>query len=129
MRAARTPPEPPPITNRSVSKSLIAERRGRVAGSEVVALFLHLGAEAIHHLLAEPRRELLLNKAERFFEHLRLGSEHFLANRRFEECHQVLQLRLAEASRIAVRSLRDDFIAPHRKFSAQLRRDVVQVLG
>src|SRR5262245_3277543 len=65
MRAARTPPEPAPITNRSTSAVMRSARRAglrrtgvwrrgerrRRWASQVVALLLHLGAEARQNLV------------------------------------------------------------------------------
>src|SRR5581483_10260041 len=51
-RAARTPPEPAPITNKSTS-SLIPSPGASAVRLEIVALLLHLRAHAVHHLFGE----------------------------------------------------------------------------
>ena len=43
-----------------------------------MALFLHFGAEAIHHFLADPRPPLLLHETERLIEHHRFAFQHLI---------------------------------------------------
>src|SRR6187455_900763 len=124
MRAARTPPEPPPITKRSVSKSAIRSP----ARLEIVALLLHLGAEAIHHLLADLLAPLL-DVVERLVEHLRLDIGHLLAERRLVEHEYVFQLLLAEAVRILPRRIGHQLVALSGEFGAQLAGDVIEIFG
>src|ERR1043165_10043427 len=125
MRAARTPPEPPPITKRSQSKSAMTAAQARL---EIMALFLHLGAEAIHPLLADLASPLL-NIFERLIEHLRLDTRHLLAQRRLVEGEHVLQFLLGETVGIELRRIAHELVAARRKFGAQLGGNVVEVLG
>src|SRR4051794_28103441 len=117
MRAARTPPEPPPMTNRSVSKSLIARRVLPLGPLEIVPLLLHLGAEAVHHFFRDTRTPLL-HETESRIEHLRLLHQHLLPERRLEERHQLLQLGVAEARSVLPRRLVHQFGGARRIFGA-----------
>src|SRR6187551_52413 len=102
MRAARTPPEPPPMTNRSTSYSAIvsparnhrpgskASRTGSWIRSDFLAALLHLGAE----LAVDDRGKILrplvhIGHAE--LERTGLGHQQFGAERRFVEGHELLQ--------------------------------------
>src|SRR5262249_28097490 len=132
MRAARTPPEPAPITNRSVSKSLIGYsklgRSSKPGRSEVVALLLHLGAKAVHHLLGDARAPLLLHEGEGRVEHLRLLHQHLLPERRLEEGHELFELSIAEARRVLPRRLGHELAGLRAIFGAQLRAHLIEVL-
>src|SRR3954451_7546809 len=92
MRAARTPPEPPPMTKRSVSKSAMTG----VLRLEIVAFLLHLGAKAVHHILTDALTPLL-NIVEGFVEHLWLDRNHLFAEGRFVERQHVFEFLLAES--------------------------------
>src|SRR3954452_16779367 len=125
MRAARTPPEPPPITKRSVSNSAMGFA-GR--GLKIVALLFHLGAEAVHHFLANARRPLL-HESKSLIEDHRLSFQHFLAERCLVEREHVLQLSFGESDCIESARLSNQLDAARGKFISQLRADVVEVLG
>src|ERR1700733_6540713 len=75
IRAARTPPEPPPMTNRSTSKSVTA---ASCEGSEILPLLLHLFMDTLHHVgrqLLGPR----LHRHHELVEHAWLCVDVFLA--------------------------------------------------
>src|SRR3954447_14894838 len=95
MRAARTPPEPPPITNRSTSKSAIGlPGRGR-GRSDLLAALFHLGAELLVARLGKNHPPLLpIGHAE--LDCPGLGREQLLAERRLVERGQILQLLLGK---------------------------------
>src|SRR5262245_19237822 len=111
MRAARTPPDPAPITNKSTSAMVrLVARRPAGGASQIVALLLHLGAEARHDFLRHffrprlgPRQPLVDD--DRF-----VGSE-FLAHRRLVERDHLLQLGFAEALGIEPGDLVHDLVA------------------
>src|SRR4051812_29072631 len=126
IRAARTPPEPPPMTNRSVSKSAMMVRG---AALKIMALLLHLGAEAVHHFLADARPPLLLHEIEGLIENPRFALLHLLAERRLVERNQILQLGFGERRRVVFAGLVDDLGAARRELIAQLVRDIVEVLA
>src|SRR3954466_15492391 len=74
MRAARTPPEPPPITNRSTSNSAISPPTLLLplqASDRLVAL-AHLGAELRGHGVGELRSPLV-HGGHAHLDRLRLG--------------------------------------------------------
>src|SRR5215471_7805077 len=90
MRAARTPPDPPPITKRSTSCSAI---------SHVVSALPHLGAHFTHDFLRK-----LIRPAPRH-RHAFVGrfwffGDDLLAERRLIERQKLLQLRFGEMARI-----------------------------
>src|SRR5947209_6061150 len=125
MRAARTPPEPPPMTKRSVSKSAMVDVT-RVL--QVVTLLLHLGAEAVHHFLTHARRPLL-HIVKGLVEHERILDDNLPAERRLVEREHVLQLLLAETLGIEFRCFVHEFVPARAELSAQLRADIIKVLG
>src|SRR5215470_11124430 len=87
MRAARTPPEPAPITNRSTSKSLIAGSPS-VARSERVSALSHLGAQALQRLFVQLHRPIL-RRRHGLFDEVRLFGLQLLAERRFVEGERI----------------------------------------
>src|SRR5580704_9723334 len=90
MRAARTPPDPPPMTKRSTSYSDM---------SDVVPAFFHFGT----HLGHDIDREIVspsVGLSQRVIDNLRLFDNHLLANGRLIELQDLLQLRLGEARRV-----------------------------
>src|SRR6201996_2640040 len=96
IRAARTPPEPPPMTNRSTSNSaiyyldLIAKQR-----SDLLAPLAHFGAElAIDDLGEVLGPAVHIGHAE--LDCPGLAGEQLLAQRRLVEGDQVDQLLLGE---------------------------------
>src|SRR6266568_365968 len=98
IRAARTPPEPPPMTNRSTSNSAIANPRpnNRMgSGSDFLAALLHLGAELAVDGLGKDLRPLVhIGHAE--LDCPGFGRQQLLAERRLVEGDEVLQLLLGE---------------------------------
>src|SRR3954453_11507397 len=114
------------MTKRSVSKSAI--RLPTRAPLEIVALLLHLGAEAVHYLLADLLAPLL-DVGKRRIEDLRLDIAHLAAKRRLVERKHVFQLLLAEAFRIELRRVSQQFVAARGVFGSQLGGYVIEVLG
>src|ERR1700754_4977241 len=95
MRAARTPPEPPPMTKRSTSNSAISSSSCFPFRSDVLAAFLHLGAELAVDDLGKLLRPLVhIGHAE--LDRPRLAGEQLLAERRLVEGDEVLQFLLGE---------------------------------
>src|SRR4051794_20956234 len=101
MRAARTPPEPAPMTNRSTSRSAMVNLACRppppaVSGgrrcagaSKRVSLLAHFGAELADYLFREPVGPVL-DVGHALFQHLRLKIDQFLAERRLVERYGIL---------------------------------------
>src|ERR1700733_6623066 len=95
MRAAPTPPEPPPMTNRSTSKSDMLH---------IVSALLHFGAHAVHHV----DRQIVSpfgGAVHRVFDGLRLLDDHLLADRRLVERQNLLQLGLGKMGGIGARGV------------------------
>src|SRR5262245_41852552 len=96
MRAARTPPEPPPMTNRSTSNSVISHldlvfRQS----SDLLAPLAHFGAElAVDDLREVLRPAVHIGHAE--LDCPRLARQQLLAERRLVEGDEVGQLLLGE---------------------------------
>src|SRR5258706_3157115 len=110
IRAARTPPEPPPMTNRSTSNSAIqAPLKAGVCGSYLLAAFAHLGPEFAIDDFAKLLRPLV-HKGHAELNCPRLGGEQFLPKRRFVERDQVLQFLLGELVGIDRRHPLADFL-------------------
>src|SRR5215475_16163021 len=82
MRAARTPPEPPPMTKRSTSYSAMAALPFvAVLQSDRLVALLHLFAEAlVHHARKHDGPLVHVGHAE--LDGARLGRQQFLAERR-----------------------------------------------
>src|SRR6202035_3216002 len=115
MRAARTPPEPPPMTNRSTSKSDMLH---------IVSALLHFGAHAVHDIdrqIVRPRG----GATHRVFDSLRLFDDHLLADRRLVERQNLLQLGLGEMGGIGTRGGVDHLAGAAVEFLVHLRRDFV----
>src|ERR1700683_2997699 len=115
MRAARTPPEPPPMTNRSTSKSDMLH---------IVSALLHFGAHAVHDV----HRQIIRpcgGAAHRVFDSLRLLEHHLLANRRLVERQNLFQLGLGEMAGISTCGGIDHLAGAAVKFLVHLRRDFV----
>ena len=115
MRAARTPPDPPPMTNRSTSKSAMSDF-DRL--SDFLATLAHLGAERTIDGLGELLRPLI---------HvchagpIALGScvNQLLAQRRLVEGDEVLQLLLGELAGIDLRHAVADLASRARRATWQ----------
>src|SRR3981189_895454 len=106
MRAARTPPEPPPMTNRSTSNSAMATplyspsprslRRGaKNERSGFLAALPHLATERGVDGFGKHLRPLV-HIGHRELDGARFAREQFLAERRLVERHQILQFLLGE---------------------------------
>src|ERR1700759_567461 len=119
MRAARTPPEPPPMTNRSTSKSDMLH---------IVSALLHFGAQLAHDFdgkIVAPAARI----GHAFVERPRLVSQHFLTDRRLVEGENLLEFRLGEMARIKARGRVHDLLPAGLKVLVDLGRDVADVLG
>src|SRR4051812_25567084 len=94
MRAARTPPDPAPITRKSTSWAAISAP-ARKAASQVVALLLHFLAEARRHLLVDLARPHF-GARQALVDDGRLLGGKFLADRRLVEGEHVPDFSFAE---------------------------------
>src|SRR5947209_2368089 len=110
MRAARTPPEPPPITNRSTSSAIAAlsvvlvfARRPNFSGDRLAAL-LHLLAELAVHFVTESLAPVL-HVLQAGVDRLRLLGLHLLADGRLVEREHVLEFLLGESCGVDARHL------------------------
>src|ERR1700684_1033705 len=118
MRAARTPPEPPPMTNRSTSKSDMLH---------IVSALLHFSAHAVHDV----DRQIVGpfgGAVHRVFDGLRLLDDHLLADRRLVKGQNLLQLWLGEMGGIGARGAVDHLAGAAVEFLVHLRGDFVDVL-
>src|SRR5258706_7146176 len=110
IRAARTPPEPPPMTNRSTSNSAIqAPLKAGVCGSYLLAAFAHLGPEFAIDDFAKLLCPLV-HKGHAELNCPRLGGEQFLPQWRFVERDQVFQFLLGELVGVDRRHPLADFL-------------------
>src|SRR6185312_15705992 len=100
MRAARTPPDPAPMTKRSTSRSGICLSQPRPRPLDFMASPLHLGAHLRHHLFRQFLRPWI-DTLHRFVKDSRLLLDHFLPKPRLVESEHVFELRFREARRIA----------------------------
>src|ERR1700730_9906160 len=109
MRAARTPPEPAPMTKRSTSWSAIScyrpifpkpvGRRSNRHWSKGVAFFLQFLAHLCHHLVGERVRPIL-REFQTVIDDLWLLDDQLFSGRRFVECEQFLELLFGKVNRI-----------------------------
>src|SRR5512138_1419549 len=107
MRAARTPPEPPPMTNRSTSNSAMV--RVPIWSSDILTALLHLGAELAVDDFGKLLRPLVhIGHAE--LDGAGFVREQLLAERRLVEGHEVLQLLLGELVGVDLRHALADFL-------------------
>src|SRR5665647_1041563 len=99
MRAARTPPEPAPMTNKSTSLSAIARYRPVMKtaawrpnkrGSKRMPSFLQFFAHLRDYFVGQSVRPILRESQARIGDLWLLG-DHFFAERRFVERKQVLE--------------------------------------
>src|SRR5579862_3416489 len=117
MRAARTPPEPPPMTNRSTSKSDMLH---------IVSALLHFGAHAIHDV----DRQIVGpfgGAVHGIFDGLRLLDDHLLADGGLVERQDLLQLGLGEMRRIGASGGVDHLAGASVEFLVHLSGDFVDV--
>src|SRR5690348_13301521 len=135
MRAARTPPEPAPITNKSTScpaiayasPDLSAGLSSGAAGSHRVAPLLQF----IAHLRRHFGRELVgpvLGEVHAVVHDDRLLGEHLLACRRLIEGEDLLELLLGEVRRVLPRDFLSHLGEARLKVVAHLGGDLVEVL-
>src|SRR6266576_710449 len=126
IRAARTPPEPPPMTNRSTLNSAMVTLPGFYFDaffsrepastsleiqwkSYLLAALAHLGAEFAIHGFGKNLRPLIhIGHAE--LNCPWLGGDQFLAERRLVERDQVLQLLLGKLVGVDLRHPLPDFL-------------------
>src|SRR5215212_3681613 len=111
MRAARTPPDPAPITNRSTSCAAIVRSatKSRHWSSQVVAFLLHLGAKPGHDLVSHLFRPFLGPRQPLVDDGRFLGDE-LLSNWRLVERDHLFHLGFGEALCIKACDLVDDLV-------------------
>src|SRR3954454_21068292 len=114
MRAARTPPEPPPITKRSTSYSaMAAPPLFRQPPSDRLVALLHLVAEFLVHGARKLQRPLV-HIAHAKLDRPRLGHQQLLSQRGLVEGHEILQLLLGEFVGIDLRHAVADLLLAAR---------------
>src|SRR5713101_5951024 len=144
IRAARTPPEPPPMTNRSTSNSAMVTLPGlyfdafssrepastsleNALESYLLAAFAHFGAEFTVDGFAKNLRPLIhIGHAE--LNCPWLGGEQFLAERRLVERDQVLQLLFGELVGVDLRHPLADFLLAAGKLLGDDDGNLVEIL-
>src|SRR6266849_9415595 len=145
IRAARTPPEPPPMTNRSTSNSAMVTLPGfyfltrflranrypirskTLWKSYLLAAFAHLGAEfAIDGFGKDLRPLIHIGHAE--LNCPWLGGEQFLAERRFVERDQVLQFLFGKLVGIDLRHSLPDIGLTARKLLGDDDGNLIEIL-
>src|SRR5437762_10617939 len=117
MRAARTPPDPAPMTNRSTSSGIALPPFGPNARQLelVVAALSHFRAHSRDHglgIFVDPD----LRALGRLFAGLRLLLDHLLAEWRLVEGDHVLEVLFGERTRITERDLLVQFLPARRAF-------------
>src|SRR5580700_4095026 len=100
MRAARTPPEPPPMTNRSTSWSAMLE---------IVPALLHFRTHLGHDFLGKVVAPFP-GIGHAFVEGLRFLGQHLLAGGRLIEGQNGLQFRFGEMAGVDLGGLVDDVV-------------------
>src|ERR1700722_20631007 len=119
MRAARTPPDPPPITKRSTSYS---------AMSDIVTAPLHFcahfGNDVVGELVAP-----VSGVGHACLKRLRLLDNELAADRRLIERQNIPQFRFGEIAGIDARARIYQFVDPGRVLPLQVGCDFVEVLG
>src|SRR5262249_1576838 len=99
MRAARTPPDPAPITNRSTALAIVSPATepedSRASSDQVVPFLFHLRAHFGDHLLGEFVGPLGRN-LHALVESFRLFGDQLLTERRLVERDSILELLLGE---------------------------------
>src|SRR5689334_3344227 len=129
MRAARTPPEPPPITNRSTSKSAISSSTRSLSLSplDLLAALAHLGAELSGDKIGEFRRPLV-HRHHAHLDGLRLGRKQLRSERRLVEGDEILDLLVGELVAVGLRHLLADLLLLAGEGLRDDHRDLVEVL-
>src|SRR5665213_192166 len=128
IRAARTPPEPPPITNRSTSHSAISAPPRKISsrGSNLLAALAHLGAEfTVDHF--GKTLGPLVHVTHAGLDGFRLRRQQLLAERRFVERHQILQFLFSEHAGINFRHALADFLFAAGKFLGDDHRNLAEI--
>src|SRR5947209_4832961 len=101
MRAARTPPEPAPMTNRSTSSDMVFSLPRPIPGQEperlhkALAALLHLGAE-LGVDFGRKRARPVVRGLHGFLQRLGFFGNELLPERRFVERQRVLEFLLGE---------------------------------
>src|SRR6267142_415672 len=153
IRAARTPPEPPPMTNRSTSNSAMVTQNATslltrflhanrhpsrikfgtgpcsktLCKSNLLAAFAHLGAEFTVDGFGKNLRPLIhIGHAE--LNCPWLGGEQFLAERRLVEGDQVLQLLFGKLVGVDLRHPLADFLLAAGKLLGDDDGNLVEIL-
>src|SRR4051794_27760804 len=126
MRAARTPPDPPPMTKRSTSNSAISPLPGKRRLDRLVAL-LHLVLEFFVHQFGKIHRPLL-HPGHALLNGARFVREQLLAEGSLVEGHDILQLLLGEFGGVDLRHAVADFLFPSRQIFDDGDRNFAEVL-
>src|SRR6185369_11501644 len=127
MRAARTPPEPPPMTKRSTSNSAISTPPEVAFGSDILAALLHLGAELAVDGFGKGLRPLVhVGHAE--LDGAGLTREQLLAERRLVEGDEILQFLLGELVGVDLRHAVADFLFAAGEILGHDLGDLVEIL-
>src|SRR5256885_12121753 len=108
MRAARTPPDPPPMTKRSTSNSAISPLSRDRRSDRLVAL-LHLVAKFLIDLFGKPLRPLL-HPGHAELNGARFVRKQLLAERRLVEGDEILELLLGELGGVDLRHALADLL-------------------
>src|SRR5215468_5998946 len=125
MRAARTPPEPAPITNSSTSGIPIV---CSVLSLDLFSSLPHLGAELGDDFVGELVRPLV-DVAGALIEDHRLLRNDLAADRRLVERQHVLKLLLGEPRGIEARTVVDELGSSRRELGLQLGCHFVEILA
>src|SRR5436305_2427151 len=99
MRAARTPPDPAPMTKRSTSRSAISATRYAL---NIMPALSHLGAHLADHLLGELVRPAR-HGTHALVRNPGLLRQQLMAERGFVEGERILELLLGEPAGVAAR--------------------------
>src|ERR1700692_185076 len=118
MRAARTPPEPPPMTKRSTSRSAMLH---------IVSALLHLGAHLGHDILGKIVRPSA-GKDHALIEYFRLLDESLFAERRLIIRQQILQFLLGKMGGVNAGALIHQLVDPWIELLLHVGRDFGKIL-
>src|SRR5262249_41357502 len=119
IRAARTPPDPPPITKRSTSLS---------AMSHIVSALLHLRAHFVDDLFGKFIRPFA-GQIHAFVRRLWFFGDDLLAERRLVERQNLLQLRFGEMARVGAGCIVYKLTGAGAVLFDQVIGDFVQILA
>src|SRR5260370_14553880 len=118
MRAARTPPDPPPMTKRSTSCSAMLQ---------IVSALFHLGAHFVDDVLGKIVRPGA-GHGHALLHGLWFLVNNFLAKRRLIETQELLQFRLGKVSGIDPRGAVQKLFRPRVVLPFQIGGDLIEVL-